>query len=84
MDHAIVQSSWSSTSQGSALLDRSFASAQAEGAPVILLFSVNASGGFCGVAEMVSSVGEAERPAGLAQVPSSCPLRALFVPSVCA
>ncbi|KAF8401258.1 hypothetical protein HHK36_012190 [Tetracentron sinense] len=53
---------WSSTPNGNKRLDSSYEDAQrnaagkAKGCPVFLFFSVNASGQFCGVAEMIGPV----------------------------
>ncbi|KAE8703392.1 YTH domain-containing family protein 1 [Hibiscus syriacus] len=53
---------WSSTPNGNKKLGRAFEDAQKiaagkpSGCPVFLFFSVNASGQFCGVAEMIGSV----------------------------
>ncbi|KAK6930332.1 YTH domain, partial [Dillenia turbinata] len=53
---------WSSTPNGNKKLDGAYADAQkiaagdAGGCPVFLFFSVNASGHFCGVAEMIGPV----------------------------
>ncbi|PPR89046.1 hypothetical protein GOBAR_AA31643 [Gossypium barbadense] len=53
---------WSSTPHGNKKLDSAFEDAQRiaagkpRGCPIFLFFSVNASGQFCGVAEMIGSV----------------------------
>ncbi|KAG8502222.1 hypothetical protein CXB51_000060 [Gossypium anomalum] len=53
---------WSSTPHGNKKLDSAFEDAQriaagkSRGCPIFLFFSVNASGQFCGVAEMIGSV----------------------------
>ncbi|CAM8905652.1 unnamed protein product [Rhodiola kirilowii] len=53
---------WSSTPNGNKKLDKAFEDAQRvaekdlQGCPVFLFFSVNASGNFCGVAEMMGRV----------------------------
>ncbi|KAH1120585.1 hypothetical protein J1N35_003745 [Gossypium stocksii] len=53
---------WSSTPHGNKKLDSAFEDAQRiaagkpRGCPIFLFFSVNASGQFCGVAEMIDSV----------------------------
>ena len=46
---------WCSTEHGNKRLDSAFKSQQGKG-PVILLYSVNGSGHFCGVAEMTSAI----------------------------
>ena len=55
---AIKYGCWSSTPAGNKRLDAAFrdASAAQPPLPVLLLFSVNASGQFCGVAQLVSRV----------------------------
>ncbi|XP_070797906.1 YTH domain-containing family protein 1 isoform X3 [Pituophis catenifer annectens] len=52
---SIKYSIWCSTEHGNKRLDSAFRSMNSKG-PVYLLFSVNGSGHFCGVAEMKSSV----------------------------
>uniref|UniRef100_A0A7N0UJ65 YTH domain-containing family protein n=1 Tax=Kalanchoe fedtschenkoi TaxID=63787 RepID=A0A7N0UJ65_KALFE len=53
---------WSSTPNGNKKLDKAYEDAQrvaekdSQGCPVFLFFSVNASGNFCGVAEMMGRV----------------------------
>ncbi|KAK0180346.1 hypothetical protein PV327_005998 [Microctonus hyperodae] len=47
---------WCSTEHGNKRLDQAFKEASREGAPLYLFFSVNGSGHFCGMAQMVSSV----------------------------
>lgn len=47
---------WCSTEHGNKRLDQAFRDAEAIGAPIYLLFSVNGSGHFCGVAQMTSAV----------------------------
>lgn len=46
---------WASTENGNKRLEQGWKAAQGKG-PVLLFFSVNASGQFCGCAEMISSV----------------------------
>lgn len=46
---------WASTEKGNQRLDRAFKESSNEG-PLYLLFSVNASGHFCGVAEMLTAI----------------------------
>ena len=46
---------WASTEKGNQRLDRAYKESSNEG-PLFLLFSVNASGHFCGVAEMLSPI----------------------------
>uniref|UniRef100_UPI00358EBC7C YTH domain-containing family protein 2-like isoform X3 n=1 Tax=Myxine glutinosa TaxID=7769 RepID=UPI00358EBC7C len=52
---SIKYSIWCSTEHGNKRLDAAFRSLQGKG-PVYLLFSVNGSGHFCGVAEMMTPV----------------------------
>uniref|UniRef100_A0A8C4PXP6 YTH domain-containing family protein n=1 Tax=Eptatretus burgeri TaxID=7764 RepID=A0A8C4PXP6_EPTBU len=52
---SIKYSIWCSTEHGNKRLDAAYRSMQGKG-PVLLLFSVNGSGHFCGVAEMASPV----------------------------
>jgi len=47
---------WASTDMGNRRLDRAFRDALRTGGNVFLFFSVNASGHFCGIAQMISSV----------------------------
>ncbi|XP_008544641.1 YTH domain-containing family protein 2 isoform X1 [Microplitis demolitor] len=47
---------WCSTEHGNKRLDQAFKEANRDGAPLYLFFSVNGSGHFCGMAQMVSSV----------------------------
>lgn len=47
---------WCSTEHGNKRLDQAFRDAEAEGGYIYLLFSVNGSGHFCGVAQMTSAV----------------------------
>lgn len=47
---------WCSTEHGNKRLDQAFRDAEAEGGHIYLLFSVNGSGHFCGVAQMTSAV----------------------------
>lgn len=47
---------WCSTEHGNKRLDQAFRDAEAHGGPIYLLFSVNGSGHFCGVAQMTSAV----------------------------
>ncbi|XP_015126342.1 YTH domain-containing family protein 2 isoform X1 [Diachasma alloeum] len=47
---------WCSTEHGNKRLDQAYRDAVREGAPLYLFFSVNGSGHFCGMAQMVSSV----------------------------
>lgn len=47
---------WCSTEHGNKRLDTAFRDAQHEGGRIYLLFSVNSSGHFCGVAQMTSPV----------------------------
>jgi hypothetical protein len=56
--HSIRNNIWCSTEQGNFKLDQAFDAAQrnASNASVYLFFSVNGSGQFCGMAEMVSQV----------------------------
>ena len=46
---------WSSTDPGNKRLDKAFKDTAGRG-PIYLFFSVNASGHFCGVAEMMTAV----------------------------
>eukprot|EP00727_Mastigamoeba_balamuthi_P010272 m51a1_g5868 hypothetical protein (325) ;mRNA; f:397876-399516 len=52
---------WTSTESGNKRLDRAYRECSALGAKVVLFFSVNASGQFCGVAEMASAVDHGRR-----------------------
>ncbi|XP_078450156.1 YTH domain-containing family protein 1-like [Lampetra fluviatilis] len=52
---SIKYSIWCSTEHGNKRLDSAYRSLQSKG-PIYLLFSVNGSGHFCGVAEMMSPV----------------------------
>lgn len=54
---AIKDELWTSTETGNAKLDKAFQELRGQG-PLFLLFSVNASGHFCGVAEMKSPFNE--------------------------
>ncbi|EFN60204.1 YTH domain family protein 2 [Camponotus floridanus] len=47
---------WCSTEHGNKRLDQAYREANREGAPLYLFFSVNGSGHFCGMAQMVSPV----------------------------
>jgi len=47
---------WCSTEHGNKRLDQAFRDTEAEGGIIYLLFSVNGSGHFCGVAQMTSAV----------------------------
>lgn len=47
---------WCSTEHGNKRLDQAFRDAETDGGPIYLLFSVNGSGHFCGVAQMTSAV----------------------------
>lgn len=47
---------WCSTEHGNKRLDQAYREASREGAPLYLFFSVNGSGHFCGMAQMVSPV----------------------------
>ncbi|KAF3426044.1 hypothetical protein E2986_02105 [Frieseomelitta varia] len=47
---------WCSTEHGNKRLDQAYKEASREGAPLYLFFSVNGSGHFCGMAQMVSPV----------------------------
>jgi hypothetical protein len=47
---------WCSTEHGNKRLDQAYREASSESAPLYLFFSVNGSGHFCGMAQMVSSV----------------------------
>lgn len=47
---------WCSTEHGNKRLDQAFRDAEADSSPIYLLFSVNGSGHFCGVAQMISAV----------------------------
>ncbi|XP_066601106.1 YTH domain-containing family protein 3 isoform X2 [Prorops nasuta] len=47
---------WCSTEHGNKKLDQAYREASREGAPLYLFFSVNGSGHFCGMAQMVSPV----------------------------
>ncbi|XP_015516544.1 YTH domain-containing family protein 1 isoform X1 [Neodiprion pinetum] len=47
---------WCSTEHGNKRLDQAYRDASRDGAPLYLFFSVNGSGHFCGMAQMVSSV----------------------------
>lgn len=47
---------WTSTEHGNRRLDRAYQEAKSKRIPVFLFFSVNASGHFCGMAEMISAV----------------------------
>lgn len=53
---SIKYSTWSSTSSGNKKLDAAYNHAKENGCPVFLLFSVNTSGQFVGLAEMVGPV----------------------------
>lgn len=53
---SIKYSVWASTSNGNKKLDGAYHEAQTAGCPVFLFFSVNASGQFVGLAEMVGTV----------------------------
>lgn len=55
---SIKYSIWTSTNHGNQKLDQAFRQQrqQSKDAPIYLFFSVNASGHFCGMAEMMSSV----------------------------
>lgn len=53
---AIKYSVWSSTADGNKKLDAAFEDAQKNNSAVYLLFSVNGSGRFCGVAQMMTRV----------------------------
>ncbi|KAL0103393.1 hypothetical protein PUN28_017571 [Cardiocondyla obscurior] len=47
---------WCSTEHGNKRLDQAYREASRDGAPLYLFFSVNGSGHFCGMAQMVSPV----------------------------
>lgn len=47
---------WCSTEHGNKRLDQAFREVNRDGAPLYLFFSVNGSGHFCGMAQMVSAV----------------------------
>lgn len=47
---------WCSTEHGNKRLDQAFRDSERDGAKIFLLFSVNGSGHFCGVAQMTSAV----------------------------
>mmetsp|Transcript_23246 Transcript_23246/g.22825 ORF Transcript_23246/g.22825 Transcript_23246/m.22825 type:complete len:119 (-) Transcript_23246:402-758(-) len=51
---SLIHKVWASTKEGNSKMDQIFT--QAQGAPVFLLFSVNKSGKFQGVAQMMSQV----------------------------
>eukprot|EP01127_Copromyxa_protea_P015950 TRINITY_DN4670_c0_g1_i1.p1 TRINITY_DN4670_c0_g1~~TRINITY_DN4670_c0_g1_i1.p1 ORF type:complete len:213 (-),score=42.36 TRINITY_DN4670_c0_g1_i1:23-661(-) len=53
---SIKYSVWTSTDSGNKRLDKGYKDATSKGAPVYLFFSVNASGQFCGIAQMSSAV----------------------------
>jgi hypothetical protein len=53
---SIKYSIWTSTESGNRRLDSAWKDQQYRGMPMYLLFSVNGSGHFCGVAEMTSGV----------------------------
>jgi len=53
---SIKYSIWASTDAGNKKLDKGYTEASTNSAPVYLLYSVNASGHFCGVAEMASAL----------------------------
>lgn len=52
---AIKYNTWASTDSGNRKLDTAFRESAALG-PIYLLFSVNASGQFCGMAQMISPI----------------------------
>ncbi len=52
---------WSSTDPGNKRLDKAFRENAGRG-PIYLFFSVNGSGHFCGVAEMLTPVDRSPRP----------------------
>jgi len=52
---AIKYNTWASTDGGNRRLDAAFRESSALG-PIYLFFSVNASGQFCGVAQMISPI----------------------------
>lgn len=52
---AVKYGVWASTEQGNRRLDRAYKEMEGKG-PILLFFSVNASGQFCGIAQMASPV----------------------------
>lgn len=54
LSQAVKYNIWTSTDAGNKRLDRAFS--EQNGKPIYLFFSVNASGKFCGVAEMTSAI----------------------------
>lgn len=53
---SIKYSIWCSTNHGNKRLDEAYRQQQAKNGPIYLFFSVNGSGHFCGMAQMMSSV----------------------------
>lgn len=57
MHKSIKYEIWSSTDPGNKRLDKAFKETAGRG-PIYLFFSVNASGHFCGMAEMLTPVSD--------------------------